>query len=136
MRKTRPCLLVIASFALLFLCFYLFLSAKRHVRLLDEQEIYTSRVTGGFFWQIIESEKGRQRFMEKYPITLPANDFGKYYLLVSDGRKIRDLTYRYISKSWTAHHELIGQAKFDPRHYPHAMFIYRINKIFLLRDLP
>jgi hypothetical protein len=135
MKKPKPFTIVIASFALMILCSYLFLSLERHVRLLDEREIYTSRATKGLFWRIIESEKDRQRFMEEYPVDLPDNDFTKYYLLVSDGRKVRNLTYRLISKSWTEYHELVGEADFDPRHYPHAMFVYKIKRIFLLQDL-
>lgn len=131
----RHSLLAMGIIVLLVLCLYSFLSVKRHIRLYDEREVYTSRETGGLFWHVIESEEEKDRFIKKYHVNLPGNDFSKCYLLVSDGRKIRDLTYRLISKFLSEDHELVGEADFDPRPYLHSMFVYRIKQISLLQDL-
>jgi len=104
---------------------------RRSIRLLDEQEVPTERTTHGLFWDIIQDEDLRIRWGNEYKVKLPENDFSKYNLLVSDGRRLPKLRYRLISKYQWRYHFLMGEEVFDNRHYPHSMFVYRIKKIYL-----
>ena len=112
-------------------CFLYLLMVRRSIRLLDEQEVPTERTTHGLFWDIIQDEDLRIRWGNEYKVKLPENDFSKYNLLVSDGRRLPKLRYRLISKYQWRYHFLMGEEVFDNRHYPHSMFVYRIKKIYL-----
>ena len=112
-------------------CFLYLLMVRRSIRLLDEQEVPTERTTHGLFWDIIQDEDLRIRWGNEYKVKLPENDFSKYNLLVSDGRRLQKLRYRLISKYQWRYHFLMGEEVFDNRHYPHSMFVYRIKKIYL-----
>jgi len=108
---------------------FYFLFAKHSVKLMEEQEVFTSRTTRGLFWQVIWSEEDRIWFCDRYEVELPNIDFTKHNILVSDGRRIVKLSYRIISKTRTYHHSLIGEEVFNSQHYPHSMFVYRVKKI-------
>ena len=116
---------------LIMTCICLLLTVKRNVKLLDEQEIHTGRTTHGMFWDIIQDDDLRIRYGIRYNIKLPENDFSKYNLLVSDGRRLLKLRYKLISKYQWRYHFLMGEEVFDNRQYPHSMFVYRIKKIYL-----
>jgi len=118
-------------FLLIVACLCYLLIVRRSVKLLDEQELPTERTTFGLFWGIIQDEDFRIRFSTRYKVKLPENDFSKYNLLVSDGRRILKLTYKLISRYQWRYRFLMGEEVFDNRHYPHSMFVYRIKKIYL-----
>ena len=118
-------------FLLIVACLCYLLIVRRSVKLLDEQELPTERTTFGLFWGIIQDEDFRIRFSTRYKVKLPENDFSKYNLLVSDGRRILKLTYKLISRYQWRYRFLMGEGVFDNRHYPHSMFVYRIKKIYL-----
>ncbi len=106
-------------------------TVKRNLKLLDEREMPTGRATYGLSWKVIENEEFRIRFGKDYDVKLPENDFSKYNLLVSDGRRILKMRYRLISRYQWRYRFLMGEEVFDSRHYPHSMFVYRIKKIYL-----
>jgi hypothetical protein len=118
---------------LIAICLYFVLFARRSVKLSDEQEVYTDRITKGRAWFVIEDEDYRIRFSQEFKVRLPENDFGKHNLLVSDGRRILKLRYRPISKYQWHYHFFMGEEKFEDRLYPHSMFVYRIKRIYLQR---
>ncbi len=120
-------------FTLFVASLYYFL-APRGVKLLDEQEVPTGRTTLGMFWIVISNEEAGIRFSNRYKFNLPENDFSKYNLLVSDGRRILKLDYRLISKYLWRYHFPRGKEVFDNRHYPHSMFVYRIRKIYIKQE--
>lgn len=110
---------------------YYYLTIERRLELSGEQEMYSARATIGKFWTIITSDKGRARFMEKYNVTLPQNDFENSYLLVSDGRRIKELRYRLISRYQWEYPFPMGVEVFDKTHDLHSIFIYRIKKVYI-----
>jgi len=113
---------------------YCYLALERKLHSSGEQEAFTERTTHGMFWHIVTSEEGRTRFMKKYSVILPQNDFSRNYLLVSDGRKIRELKYRLISRYQWEFPYPMGVETFEKTHYPHTMFVYRIRKIYIAQS--
>lgn len=120
---------------LIAICLYFVFFARRSVKLSDEQEVYTDRMTKGRAWYVIKDEYYRIRFGQEFKVKLPENDFAKHYLLVSDGRRILKLRYRPISRYQWQLRSLMGEEKFENRLYPHSMFVYRIKKIYLERAI-
>lgn len=108
-----------------------FLFAGHSIKLMDELEVFTNRITAGQFWHVIQNEEAKILFCSQNNVELPTNDFKKYNLLVSDGRRILKLSYRIISKYQWNYHFFKGEEVFDSEYYPHSMFVYRIKKIYL-----
>jgi hypothetical protein len=107
----------------------------RNLELSDEKEVHSERITQGKFWMIIQSEEARTLVMKDYGIQLPENDFNKNYLLISDGRKIKKIKYRLISKYLWQYEFPKGVATFGKEYYPHSIFVYKTNRIYIHRPV-
>jgi len=84
----------------------------------------------GTFWDQLTKDNFRG-FEAQYSIVLPANDYGKYYLIVSAGRALHRITYTRGSKYTNQTGVSIGYAFFKGEYSPRTFYIYRMNKIRL-----
>ncbi len=114
---------------------YIYLNAPRKIKIIEEYQVYSKRETLGMFWHIIENEEIRSHLAKKYEIDIPKLDFNKYYLLWSDGRKIREIKYTLWSKYQWCFDSPKGVEVFDKNHYPHTAFFYKIEKVYVKQDL-
>ena len=124
---------IFAVFLILIIIIAFYCVAPRKLEMLDEVEVYSERATHGKFWKILRSEEVRTHWNNKLRIKMPSNDFNKYYLLISDGRRITSIQYQVISKYFWNRKVPVGTAVFDEKHYPHSVFVYRIKKIYILQ---
>lgn len=116
---------------------YLYLNIPRKIKIYEEyQQIYSERKTEGKAWGIIFDDEGIVLIGENLGVQIPKIDFKNYYLLWSDGRRIKEITYTIGSKyKWWFDYPK-GEAVFDHEHYPHTIFIYKIEKVIVLRENP
>ncbi|HLP44684.1 MAG TPA: hypothetical protein VK469_01990 [Candidatus Kapabacteria bacterium] len=116
---------------------YIYLYVPRKVRIYEEyQQVYSTRETGGKAWGIIDNNEIRVHLEKKLGLKISKVDFDKFYLLWSDGRKIKEINYTIVSKyKWWFDHPK-GEALFDEKHYLHTIFIYKIEKVIVLRESP
>lgn len=124
---------IFSAFFILIISIAYYFVAPRKLELIDEVEVYSERATHGKFWKIIRSEEVRTHWNNKLRIIMPRNDFNKYYLLISDGRRITSIQYQVISKYFWNRKVPVGTAVFDKKHYPHSVFVYKIKKIYILQ---
>ena len=71
---------------------------NRNVKLYKEFELYSSEPVSGLAWLVISSPKQASILEEKQGIKFPEIDFNKNFLVESQGRKIRTLKYRLVTK--------------------------------------
>lgn len=101
----------------------------RKLSFLEESEIYTSKIVQGKAWLIITNKKQADIVGEKQGISFPYNDYSKYYLLESQGRKIKSLGFRKFSKYLWDYDVPMGIESFDDDFSPNTIYIYKIKKI-------
>lgn len=107
-----------------------FLLNENSVKFYEEIEISTTRNCQGNFWHIITANN-KNSFEQKYNLKFPENDYSKNYLLLTDGRKVKSLKYKYISKLLWDYDVPKGIEEFDNILYPNTMFVYKIDPILL-----
>lgn len=106
----------------------------RKIKIYEEYCVQSEKETGGIVWSIIPTEKTRMALMKKYNLQIPEVDFNKNYLLWASGRRIKEITYRIISKYKWRYGVPKGVATFGEKYYPHTAFFYKINKVHLKQD--
>jgi len=111
-----------------------YLDTARKVKIYEEYQVYSERKTWGLAWNIIPDENTRQVLMEEFRIKIPKIDFNKNYLLMSDGRRIKKITYKIGSKYKWQYDVSKGIATFEGKHYLHTVFIYKINKVLVKQE--
>ena len=129
--------MVIFIMLVLFFCtclIFLTLFRTRNIDLWDEICIEKTTPSYGLSWLIISNEKQAERIASKKQIKLPNNNFSINYLLISDGRKIKSLTYKKISKYQWEYDVPMGIAGFDETLNSHSIYVYKIPKIVLKQD--
>jgi len=95
-------------------------------------EIYTPGATGRR-WKIIFG-RNREAINESWGIEIPEIDFDKNYLLLSDGRKMQELTYTRISQHQWCYDVPKGIAAFGDEYYHNTVFVYKMEKILLKQE--
>lgn len=133
MKRITILVSVIIIIAIIFGVKY-YLDISRKVKIYEEYEVYSERETWGLAWNIISDENTRQVLMEKFGIEIPRIDFNKNYLLMSDGRRIKEITYKISSKYKWQYNVPKGIATFEGKHHPHTVFIYKINKVLVKQE--
>jgi hypothetical protein len=130
---------IIMSFVVLLIfaiaiCIYIYMNVPRKIKIYEEYQVYSKRETFGMFWHIIESEENRSFLAKDYEIDIPKIDFDKYFLLWSDGRKIKEIKYTIWSKYQWCFNDPKGVEIFDEMHYHHTAFFYKIERVYVLQD--
>ena len=136
-KMTKGKKMVIFIMLVLFFCtclIFLTLFRTRNIDLWDEICIEKTTPSYGLSWLIISNEKQAERIASKKQIKLPNNNFSINYLLISDGRKIKSLTYKKISKYQWEYDVPMGIAGFDETLNSHSIYVYKIPKIVLKQD--
>ena len=136
-KMTKGKKMVIFIMLVLFFCtclIFLTLFRTRNIDLWDEICIEKITPSYGLSWLIISNEKQAERIASKKQIKLPNNNFSINYLLISDGRKIKSLTYKKISKYQWEYDVPMGIAEFDETLNSHSIYVYKIPKIVLKQD--
>jgi hypothetical protein len=100
----------------------------------SENEVFSNRKTHGMAWFIIDNNRAQEIVSDMYEIKIPENDYGKNYLLISDGRQVSSVIYKRISKYQWCYDVPLGIARFKDGHSPNNVYIYKINKIMLKQD--
>lgn len=115
----------------------MYLNIPRKINIYEEyRQIYSERKTEGKAWGIIYDDEGIILIGENLGIEIPKIDFRNYYLVWSDGRKIKEITYTIGSKyKWWFEYPK-GEALFDKEYYPHTIFIFKIERVIVLRENP
>jgi hypothetical protein len=128
--------LVIAVLCIGFIVFgiFFYLNMPRKIKIFEEYQVYTKRETVGIFWKIIENDDIRYHLAKKLEIDIPKIDFNKYYLLVSDGRRIKEIHYTIGSKYKWCFNDPKGVEVFDKTLHPHTAFIYKIERVYVKQD--
>ncbi|MCU0289503.1 MAG: hypothetical protein MUF15_24290 [Acidobacteria bacterium] len=138
MKKLKIVLIILlVCIFVLALGILIYLNVPRKIKIYEEyQQLYSKRETVGKAWGIIFDNDGISLIGENLEIEIPKIDFNKYYLLWSDGRRIKEINYTIVSKyKWWFNHPK-GEALFDEKHYLHTIFIYKIEKVMVLRETP
>ena len=138
MKKSKLVLII------LFVCIFVltlgilvYLNVPRKIKIYEEyQQLYSKRETAGKAWGIIFDNEGISLIGENLGVEIPKIDFNKYYLLWSDGRRIKEISYTIGSKYKWCFNRPKGEALFDEKHYLHTIFIYKIEKVMALRETP
>ena len=136
-KMTKGKKMVIFIMLVLFFCtclIFLTLFRTRNIDLWDEICIEKTTPSYGLSWLIISNEKQAERIASNEQIKLPNNNFSINYLLISDGRKIKSLTYKKISKYQWEYDVPMGIAEFDETLNSHSIYVYKIPKIVLKQD--
>ena len=115
-----------------FLCFFLFFIYVKYPRkLLIYKEIaviHTNKTTTGKLWHIITSDQVRQYFSKEYEIKIPKLDFTKRFLLMTDGRKVKKITYDVWNIFCDCSDVPEGKAYFEKNYQENTMIFYEIEK--------
>jgi hypothetical protein len=134
MKKLKFVMLLVLLLAILFVIWkFVYLEITHYLKIFQEYEVYSKRKTSGTFWIIIHSDEMRIQINKKYQIEIPTADFNKNYLLMSDGRKIREIKYKFKSRYQWQYKFPMGVETFDDKYCPNKIFIYRINRIYIHR---
>lgn len=106
----------------------------RTVKIIDETEIYSERELSGLAWLVITSEEQAKAIEKKHGIIFPSNDYSENYLLECQGRKMKSLRYNKVSKYEWEYDVPVGIEEFIGEINPHAVYVYRINKVKIKQD--
>ena len=118
----------LAGLLLLFAILFFDLFRNRKVKLYEEYEVYSEREVLGLAWLIIDSPEQASAIENKHGVVFPSVDFSKYYLLESQGRKIKSLKYKKISQFSWDYNIPMGIAEFTGETNPHTIYVYKIDK--------
>jgi hypothetical protein len=136
MKKIKIILIIfIVSICGLALGIFIYLNVPRKIKIYGEyKQVYSKKETSGILWSIIENEDVRLSLEKVLEIDIPKINFNKYYLLWSDGRKIKEINYKIGSKFKWCFNEPKGIEVAENNHYPHTAFFYLIEKVFVKQD--
>lgn len=101
---------------------------NRNVTLYEELEEYSERELQGHAWLVISSPEQALAIEEKHNVNFPVIDYDHKYLLECQGRRIKSLKYKKISKWLWSYDVPMGIEEFEEPLYPHTIFIYIIDK--------
>ena len=119
---------ILAIVILLFVAMAFDLVRNKDIRLYEEYEIFSERELLGKAWLVITSQEQAAAVENKHGIVLPSIDFSKYYLLESQGRKIKKLKYRNISRFFWEYDVPTGIEEFMGETNSHVIYVYKIDK--------
>lgn len=126
--------ILIVLFALLPAILFFDLFRNRKVKLYEEYEVYSEREVLGLAWLIISSPEQAAALENKQGVVFPSVDFSKYYLLESQGRKIKSLEYKKVSQFSWDYDIPVGIAEFTGETKPHTIYVYKIDKHIIKQD--
>lgn len=127
--------IVLICIVILVFGIYIYLNIPRKIKIYGEyKQVYSKRETSGILWSIIENEDIRSNLEKVLEIEIPKIDFNKYYLLWSDGRKIKEIKYTIGSKFKWCFNDPKGIEVAESTHYPNTAFFYLIEKVFVKQD--
>ncbi len=127
--------IIILCIGVIVLGIYIYLNIPRKIKIYGEyKQVHIKRETSGFVWRITGSKNSKDHLSKKFDVEMPEIDFNKYYLLYSDGRKIKEINYTIGSKYEWGYDVFKGVAVFEKKYYPHTVFFYLIEKVLVHQD--
>lgn len=103
------------------------------LELTEVARINTEKDLGnGGYWSMVYNNE--HSVIKQYDIELPEVDFGKYNLVFSTGREIKELTYKRGVTLPYGKDVYKGFPVFKRDLYPHTIFFYKVEKIKIHED--
>ena len=127
--------IIILCIGVIVLGIYIYLNMPRKIKIYGEyKQVYTKRETSGILWLIVFGEDVRKSIIKNMKVEVPDIDFNKYYLLYSDGRKIKEINYTVGSQYKWCFDVMKGVEVAEKKHYPHTAFFYLIEKVIVKQE--
>jgi hypothetical protein len=126
--KLRKVFIFYAIIVILFLIIgitYLILKYSSKVRLKFIKEVKLAAEFKGDYWCMVD--ENRLKYLENYGIKPEEFEFDKYNIVISEGRKIKEMRYKR-EKYFPFRKTKFARTILEKELYPNSIFIYQLEK--------